>query len=555
MKKTMSLLLVLLLCLGLMSGCGSDAAPAPGEAPTDSSAATDIASSDTAGNPSDSEASVYPLCTDGSITLSIMLPLTQYAPGSMSNYLDGTNLVWPEVLKRTGVNLDMTCVANASYQEQANLTIVSQILPDIMQVMNYAGGMDQAYDDGLFVELNDYQQYFPNYMKYVNMSDANQKAAYSEGGHMMGLSQVAEKTKPATLGMYVRQDWLDTLNLEIPTKISEWHDMLLAFKNNITGGGAPMDWSSDGFLISNFMCGNYGICGGLGGYWVVRDNRVIYSPADEGFRSYLEELHSWYNEGLINQDFMSNELGAQFSGNMDLISSNTVGALQLTISMGGAFFRNIGMLPEDGYYTMAPFPLNEDGSLAKVQPIGKYAATVGNGGWMISAESQQIEHALQFLDYFYSDEGLILTNYGIEGETFEYDENGKPMQNEFMTANPTYSQLQAQELYLIHNYFILSVDREFANIDEEGMKCWDYMNTPGEYNMPALSFTADETSENASIASDLETFISEMTIKWIIGSEELTDSSWNAYLQKLSSMNYETLVSNYQAAYDRWLAK
>ena len=99
------------------------------------------------------------------------------------------------------------------------------------------------------------------------------------------------------------------------------------------------------------------------------------------------------------------------------------------------------------------------------------------------------------------------------------------------------------------------MDREFANIDEEGMKCWDYMNTPGEYNMPALSFTADETSENASIASDLETFISEMTIKWIIGSEELTDSSWNAYLQKLSSMNYETLVSNYQAAYDRWLAK
>ena len=46
-----------------------------------------------------------------------------------------------------------------------------------------------------------------------------------------------------------------------------------------------------------------------------------------------------------------------------------------------------------------------------------------------------------------------------------------------------------------------------------------------------------------------------MTIKCIIGSEELTDSSWNAYLQKLSSMNYETLVSNYQAAYDRWLAK
>ena len=79
---------------------------------------------------------------------------------------------------------------------------------------------------GLFVELNGYEDIMPNYMSFVNMSEANVKASMSDGGHRMGMSQVAESTKPMTAGMFIRQDWLDQLDLEMPTTNSEWHDVL-----------------------------------------------------------------------------------------------------------------------------------------------------------------------------------------------------------------------------------------------------------------------------------------------------------------------------------------
>ena len=565
MKNFLSLLLALVMCLGLFAGCASEPATTPDAPAADTPATEEPAEEPTdapaeesadapAEEPTEETDSVYPLCTDGSLTLSIMLPLTAHAPGTMNDYLDGTNLVWPVAIEKTGVNLEMDCIANSSYQEQSNLAIVSQQLDDIMQVMGYAGGMDQAYDDGLFVELNGYEDIMPNYMSFVNMSEANVKASMSDGGHRMGMSQVAESTKPMTAGMFIRQDWLDQLDLEMPTTNSEWHDVLAAFRDEITGGEAPLSFPNDGFTLGNFFSGVFGVTGGLNSPFVNINGTITYCPSMDGFREYIEMIRDWYAEGLIDPEYMTKD-GVQFTGDMDRIAANVVGATPITISMGGSFFYDIGILPEGAYYAMAPMQTLEDGSLAPVQPVGKYSATVGNGGWMFSADGEHIEEAIKFIDYFYSPEGVLLTNYGIEGVTFEYDENGTPRHTDMIANNPEYSQMEAQEIYLIHNFFCLSVEREFSSISDEGMKCWDLWNTPGEYNMPGISFTAEETVENGSITTDLNTYVSETVTKWITGQETLDDASWEDYINNLQRMNCEDLTENYQAAYDRWLSK
>ena len=42
------------------------------------------------------------------------------------------------------------------------------------------------------------------------------------------------------------------------------------------------------------------------------------------------------------------------------------------------------------------------------------------------------------MDYLYSDAGVLLANYGVEGETFRYVD-GKPVLTELVTNNPDYS--------------------------------------------------------------------------------------------------------------------
>ena len=48
------------------------------------------------------------------------------------------------------------------------------------------------------------------------------------------------------------------------------------------------------------------------------------------------------------------------------------------------------------------------------------------GATVVSADTENPEVVCKFLDFLYSDFGCDLTNFGIEGETFEYNEEGIP---------------------------------------------------------------------------------------------------------------------------------
>ena len=42
----------------------------------------------------------------------------------------------------------------------------------------------------------------------------------------------------------------------------------------------------------------------------------------------------------------------------------------------------------------------------------------------VSADSPNAELCVKWLDYLFSEEGALLANYGTEGDTFEYQEDG-----------------------------------------------------------------------------------------------------------------------------------
>ena len=41
-----------------------------------------------------------------------------------------------------------------------------------------------------------------------------------------------------------------------------------------------------------------------------------------------------------------------------------------------------------------------------------------------SVDAAKLERIMMIMDYLYSDEGVMLTSYGFEGEDYEFDENG-----------------------------------------------------------------------------------------------------------------------------------
>ena len=50
----------------------------------------------------------------------------------------------------------------------------------------------------------------------------------------------------------------------------------------------------------------------------------------------------------------------------------------------------------------------------------------------------------------------------------------------------------------------------------------------------------------------MDSYVDQMVARFITGEVEITDETWNSYLEQLNMMDLDTLVEVRQAAYDRW---
>ena len=92
----------------------------------------------------------------------------------------------------------------------------------------------------------------------------------------------------------IRKDWLDDLGLEVPETIEEWHRALLLFKEK-KGASCAFVPTTVNSLYPFF--GAYGV-------WPAfyqENGRVKHGVLDaKNSTAALENLHRWYQEGIID---------------------------------------------------------------------------------------------------------------------------------------------------------------------------------------------------------------------------------------------------------------
>ena len=113
-----------------------------------------------------------------------------------------------------------------------------------------------------------------------------------------------------------------------------------------------------------------------------------------------------------------------------------------------------------------------------------------------------------------------------------------------------------RELYLIHSRPKLDLmDAIEDGLPEDVLDYYDVWDEVGAWNLPALTFTAEEAEEMGSIQNDIVTYVQEFTIKTIVGQQELNDQTWAEYVSALENMGVSKLVELYQSAFDRFMAR
>jgi putative aldouronate transport system substrate-binding protein len=442
--------------------------------------------------------------------------------------------------------------------EQFNLMLASGKLPDVIEYnwRTVPKGPDNAIKDGTIIRLNELiENYAPNLNKYLNDNPEVKKMVTTDEGNIYSFPFLRGDEKLMVfMGMIIRQDWLDSLGLDTPTTIAEWEEVLKAFKTGDPNGNGKQDeipllvQPNDFKNIGPFV-GAYGIHAQF-----YNDNGTVkYGSIQPQFKEFLTTMNRWYKDGLLDADF------AAMDGKLldAKVTNDQLGSV--FGYTGGSIGRYTGLMEDHPTFklTATPHPALEEGGIsATAQKAFPYE---GYHSVAISGKAENPEAIAKWLDFAYSEEGHMLFNFGIEGESYEMID-GFPTYTEEITKNPdglpmanalgkyiraNYGGPLIQDVRYLEQYLPLHEQKEALDI-------WG-KTAENKINMPPTTLNADESDEFNSIMSDLNTYYDETVIRFIMGEEPL--DNFDQFVATLEGMGINRAIELQQAALDRYLSR
>ena len=586
LKKLLAMLLALCLVMGLLAGCGSTASSAPAE---DEAAASAVEAPEAEEAPVEETTTPADVANETSMTMQEAAALssvtayaqeifgTEEAPEEISYPIEDAEALelvatFPDPLfasypnamadcqiyqvaeEKTGVPMKYTGLSTSASAEQFNVMIASGSYPDLVGWgLNYATGDDAAVDEEIYLDLTEYiAQYAPNYFSLLSTDDELLDTALTDSGYITVFGAVSTETNPEKAGMVIRTDVLDELGLDKPYTIEEWENTLAAFKDY--GMEQPLMMLAPGAIQDNWLAGAFDVAAFCNSFPMsviptyVVDGEIKFGPIEDGFKDYITLMHEWYEKGYIHPDFVSKNSNWNSPDYANAITGGEAGIFYADQGNLGGYIAG-SEIP--GFAVEATYDMHATSD--SINHFAQYTAKSVGNGFHITSNCQNIELACRWGDWWYTEEGSLLANYGVEGVSFEYNDEGKPCLTETVTDAPE-GMRDALLIYCSNNTICCVLDPNavtsgYEEVDVNAPAIWDE-GMDNAYVIPStVSLSADENTEAMNIYSDIQTLCMGSIAKFITGDESL--DNFDAFVADIESMNIQGFLDIYQAAYDR----
>jgi len=432
------------------------------------------------------------------------------------------------------------------FDQKFQLMIAGGEYDDVI-VANLAkyGGAEKFVEDGVIINLMDYQEYMPNFIEFTKNNPEIAKSYLSSEGEILYLPFIRfDRELCVFQGPLMRMDWLEKLDLEVPTNPETLYNVLLAFKNQDPNGNGQADEIP--------MSGKSTITQSFGMFdtstsFYLKDGKVMYGPMTENYDEALTYFAKLYHEGLIDEEYMM-ITGSQLTGK---VTNHQVG-----------FYWNYQpttladtMREVDPNFKMLGIPWFENSEGVSVTSYQPYIQQVVPS-WCaaISTQCENPEEVLKWLDSFYSEEATEYMNYGEKGVTYNMVD-GKYVYSDYITNNPdhTLSEMTNLEIGSIGGRFpqFQRWEAYAQTISQEGAESiLSWMGADTSMCLPSLSFTAEENQSISNIMAQINTIVDEKLHKIIMGQEKL--EVMEEVRSQITKLGIEDVIAIYQAAYDRY---
>lgn len=456
--------------------------------------------------------------------------------------------------EKTGVKIEFETPVLGQEKTKFSLMVSSKEYPDmIIEGGNvYTGGAGQMVKDEIVIDINQYLDLTPNFVRELNKSDLRKKEVYSNDGVIAGFPRFSsdDKGRDCWVGVAVRQDLLDQVGMEVPRTYDEWHEVLTAFKEKL-GITKPFCMDYRGMPQYSTFVGGFGFalnCQGNTPFYQV-DGEIHYAPLEEGYRKYLETMSQWYREGLIDPDFTSlTSLNAEMS---TFIKPETGACITAGTLLD--YLNKMGAASVEGFqYVPAPHPVKQIGD--ELHAYQKNENVILNR-ISVCQQSDKKELALRWIDQLYTEEAILFNNWGIEGKTFEYVSDSPQWTEEVTNNQNGYDQTSMMNYYTTGNIMagVEEYRRQSSPLNTVGAQAELIWNSYGDNDYllsAAVTLNEEEQEIYSHIMTEVITYVEEMQVRYIMGEESF--DHYDEFVAQIKAMKVEEAMAAYQSAFDRY---
>ena len=400
-----------------------------------------------------------------------------------------------------------------------------------------------------FLDLTDYADRMPNAFKYLNEEEVRPYVERDDGSILYTPTILEIQAQVAYI---IRTDWLENVGLDIPDTIEEFEEVMYAFaqedpnQNGLddTYGFVQMSSEWEPSFVMNYGGSNSNI---------LRGDELVFGPTEDVYRETLEKMKQWYRDGVLYDELATFNI----EDFQELVANGQVGFTR-------AYFNRLEDCMDwssgdpDAKWAIILPPVAEDGKRYEQMSTSR----VGNYGIAIAKNSPYKDVLIDLVDYLYSDEGRLLTSFGVEGETYEMVD-GEPTFLPAVTDHERWTDSRSVKTYYgiePQTHFAMVQDTDSFIFRQEVMDGIELLqeNAAMYSNMPAVppvTLNISYTDEGRRVAltdwyqiydtSQAESF------KFIIGERPLNDSEWSKFQNELNSLNLSSVMQTLNTEYKR----
>ncbi|AKG36296.1 ABC transporter substrate-binding protein [Paenibacillus durus] len=490
---------------------------------------------------------------NGKITLNFITQSSPLAPADPNEKLINKRLE-----EKTNVHINWKNFTKDVFVEKRNLAVAGGDLPDAIFNADYSDyELLKLAKNGTLIPLNDLiDKHMPNLKKVLEEAPEYKAMITAPDGNIYGfpwieeLGEGKERIQAVDSMPWINVDWLKKLGLKMPTTTEELKKVLIAFKTQDPNGNGQADEIPLSFINKpgaedlTYLFAAFGEGENPDHAIVSNDGKVIFAPADEGYKNGVSYINELYKEGLIDVEAYTQDWSTY-------LAKGKAQRYGLYFSWDKA---NISGATES--YQVLPPLAGPDGQInvARTNGLG-----LARGKMVVTSANKNLEATAKWVDQLYDPVQSVQDNWGTYGDTkqqniFEFDE-AKGMLKHLPLEGAAPVELREKTsiggpLAVLNSYY-----GKYTTVPDDAKGRMDIIkkimapHMKEENVMPSVFNSIEELDRLTTIEADLFAYVLRMRTEWYQNGK--VNEQWGDYQKELKRLGLDEWLKIKQDGYDR----